>query len=101
MFGREYKLKPSGNCRKILTCLFRCMYFEIIQYQADFISLGIFCVKQTEEFYVFPAAVTVPYKRDCFSGLQVDPGKKCNSPKTFILVIPIDGSVVLIREQIL
>ena len=52
MFGREYKLKPSGNFCKVLTCLFRCMHLEIIQYQSDLIPLGIFGVKQTEEFYV-------------------------------------------------
>ena len=101
MFGCENKLKPSGDFCKVLTCLFGCMYLEIIQHQAYFIPLGIFGVKQTEEFYVFLTAVTIPYKRDCFSGLQIDPGKKRNSPKAFILVISVDVTVVFIRGQVL
>ena len=77
------------------------MYLEIVQYQSDFIPFGIFGVKQTEEFYVFFAAVTIPYKRDCLSGLQINSGKKRNCPKTFLLVIPADASVVFVWEQIL
>ena len=31
MLRSEYKLKPSGNFCKVLTCLLGCVYFEIIQ----------------------------------------------------------------------
>ena len=75
MFGRENKLKPSGNFCMVLTCLFRCMYLEIIRYQPELIFLGIFGVRQTEEFYIFFADVMILYERDRFSSLQIDPGK--------------------------
>ena len=75
------------------------MYCEVIQYQPDFVPLEIFGVKQTEEFCEFFSAVTIPYKRDCFSGLRIDPSKKRSSPKGLILIIPADVSVVLIRGR--
>ena len=42
------------------------MNFQIIKYQTNLVLFWIFGVKQFKEFYVFLAAVFIPYKRNGF-----------------------------------